>query len=130
MLINDARHWYCHHLPGDLDVAKVLKAMDSACSVFAKVQDDVAKCLETMDVPCPALVNFLKAKPATPWKKLSVATTGTPLPPPPLRLPLVYKSFLRSANLALPLEGDKVPASISLHPQTNIMSMPIDSDKK
>jgi hypothetical protein len=53
MIINDAKHWYYHHLPRDPDVAKVLKAMDAACSALAKVQ-----------------------QPAMPWEKLSVATTG------------------------------------------------------
>ena len=64
MLVNDARNWYCHHLAEDIDVAEVLKAMDAACSALAKVQ-----------------------QPSTPWKKLSVATTGTigslSLSPPP-----------------------------------------------
>ena len=74
-IVNDARHWYCHHLPGDLDVAKVLKAMDVACSAMAKVQLEAAKFWKAMDPACPAMAKA--EKPATPWEKISAATTGT-----------------------------------------------------
>ena len=67
-LVTYARHWYCHHLVRDPDVAGVLKAMDTACAALAKVQ-----------------------KPATPWKKFSIATTGTP------------NLFLEPSTLVIPI---------------------------